>query len=301
MRPANGLCRKRSEAKLTMHLFQVGVGSGGMVVLDLLARESALDRVTLIDPDLFLPHNVHRHIFPKSGAGRLKVELAAEWLRERQHDLQVMPIAADLTDPSKQDEFRRIAAECDLGVCAADNEPAKYAFDSLMRSHGKPWTLGEVLSGGIGGWVHRFIPGGPCYGCVASHLQRTVVEEPGAPVPDYSNPGGAVVEARVPASKASIQAIASLHALITKEIIDSKKMQLNEQKGDGNSTAFTSLLFTLQAVPGVFEEPYRSYRFAIERRAECLVCSPTTMLKTPLSSEKLDVALDQTLDRLLPQ
>jgi molybdopterin/thiamine biosynthesis adenylyltransferase len=284
-----------------MHLFQVGVGSGGMVVLDLLARESTLDRVTLIDPDLFLPHNVHRHIFPRSSVGRLKVELAAEWLRERQPDLQVMPIAADLTDPSKQDEFRRIAAECDLGVCAADNEPAKYAFDSLMRSHGKPWTLGEVLSGGIGGWVHRFIPGGPCYGCVASHLQRTVVEEPGAPMPDYSNPGGTVVEARVPASKASIQAIASLHALITQEIMTNKKMQLNEQKGDGNSTAFTSLLFTLQAVPGVFEEPYRSYRFAIERRSECLVCSPTAKLKTPLSSEKLDVALDQALDRLLPQ
>ena len=63
---------------------------------------------------------------------------------------------------------------CDIGICAADNEPAKFHFDMLMRRHQKPWTLGEVLSGGIGGFVHWFNPGGPCYGCVASHLRRSV-------------------------------------------------------------------------------------------------------------------------------
>jgi hypothetical protein len=39
----------------------------------------------------------------------------------------------------------------DVGDCAADNEKAKYHFDALMRRHGRPWTLGEVLSGGIDG------------------------------------------------------------------------------------------------------------------------------------------------------
>ena len=73
-----------------------------------------------------------------------------------------------------------------------------------MRRHGKPWTLGEVLSGGIGGFVHWFVPGGPCYGCVASHLQRSVtVEKP--PAPDYPSPGGPVRETTIPASKASIR------------------------------------------------------------------------------------------------
>jgi len=47
-------------------------------------------------------------------------------------------------------------------------------FDAVMRRHQKPWTLGEVLAGGIGGFVHWFVPAGPCYGCVASHLQRSV-------------------------------------------------------------------------------------------------------------------------------
>src|SRR5437660_1706505 len=78
---------------------------------------------------------------------------------------------------------------------------------------GKPWTLGEVLSGGIGGFVHLFKPGGACYGCVASHLKRNVVEEaPPGKAPDYSQPGGPVEETRVPANKASIETIAGLHA-----------------------------------------------------------------------------------------
>src|SRR5438046_2115576 len=63
-------------------------------------------------------------------------------------------------------------------------------------------------------------PDGPCYGCGASHLQRTVAEEPPGPAPDYSAPGGPVAEATVPASKASIGVIASLHAVVTLEVLE---------------------------------------------------------------------------------
>ncbi len=290
-----------------MHLFQVGVGSGGMVVLDLLMREQALSRVTLIDPDVYSQHNVHRHCFPPSGVGRLKVELAAEWIHERRPELSITPLAADLTDPSLQHEFSQIAADCDLGVCAVDNEPAKYTFDAMMRKSRKPWTLGEVLSGGIGGWVHRFVPDGPCYGCVASHLQRTVTDEPPVPAPDYANPRSAVAETTVPASKASIEVIASLHAIVTLEFLTNPKNYSrggepsDQAKANATEEPFTSLLFTLRCVPSVFEEAYRTYRFRIPRAQSCLVCSMKPMMQTPESGENLDVALDQALDRLAPQ
>src|SRR5437868_4157329 len=196
------------------HVFQVGAGSGGMPVLDLVAREPAVTRVTLVEPDVYKAHNVHRHLFPASAVGRPKGELAAGWLRERRPELDVRVLACDLLDERRQGELRDVAAACDVGVCAADNEPAKYHWDQLMRRHKKPWTLGEVLSGGIGGFVHWFRPGGPCYGCVASHLQRSIqVEKEKAP--DYSQPGGVVAETTVPAGKAAISAIASLHALVT--------------------------------------------------------------------------------------
>src|SRR5258706_15332246 len=172
-----------------------------MPVLDAVARDERVTHVCLVEPDAYKPHNVERHLFPLAAVGRLKAELARNWLAERRPNLHVDTIVADVMDPAKETEIARAIAESDVGICAVDNEPAKYHFDALMRRHGKPWTLGEVLSGGIGGFIHVFSPGGPCYGCVASHLRRSVETE--APkAPDYSHPDAAVAETSVPASKA---------------------------------------------------------------------------------------------------
>ena len=269
------------------HVVQVGAGSGGMPVLDMIGRDPRVTRVTLVEPDVYKPHNVGRHLFPLTDVGQPKAELAGRWLAERRADLEVRLLIHDLLDPAAQAVIEQAAADCDLGVCAADNESAKYHFDALMRRHHKPWTLGEVLSGGVGGFVHWFAPGGPCYGCVAGHLQRSVsVEKPPDRPPDYSQPGGPVAEVTIPASKASIQAIASLHALVTLGLLADPT---------NYSPGFTSLLLTLQRVPEVFEEAFRPYRFRIPRRADCLICQARA---TPSSAEELDVALDQALARL---
>jgi molybdopterin/thiamine biosynthesis adenylyltransferase len=268
------------------HLLQVGAGSGGMPVLDMIGRDPRITRVTLIEPDVYKPHNVERHLFPASAVGQLKGELARQWLRERRPELEVEVLACDLLEKNLQPEIERAAAAADVGVCAADNEPAKFHWDALMRRAGTPWTLGEVLSGGIGGFVHWFVPGGPCYGCVASHLQRVQVDKPKAP--DYSQPGGAVLETAIPASKASIASIAALHALVTLELLADPT---------GYQPGFTSLLWTLQKVPGIFEEAFRPYRFRVSRAADCLICRNGPDFATA-SPEELDVALDQALARL---
>src|SRR5438105_6012307 len=175
------------------HLLQVGAGSGGMPVLDMLCHDPRITGVTLIEPDVYKPHNVERHLFPLDAVGKPKAELAAQWLKARRPDLEVHLLPCDVLDPASQAPIHEAVAHADLGVCAADNESAKYHWDALMRRHAKPWTLGEVLSGGIGGFVHWFVPGGACYGCVAGHLQRAVsVEKPKAA--DYSQPNGAVPE-----------------------------------------------------------------------------------------------------------
>ena len=267
------------------HLLQVGAGSGGMPVLDMLCRDPRITRITLIEPDVYKPHNVERHLFPASAVGDFKAELAQRWLNQRRPELQVQLCICDLAEPTQRETIEKAATECDIGVCAADNEPAKYHWDALMRRHRKPWTLGEVLSGGIGGFVHWFVPDGPCYGCVASHLKRSVtVDQP--PTPDYSEPGGAVHEVTIPASMASIHAIASLHALVTLGLLENPA---------GYSPGFTSMLLTLQRVPDIFDEAFRPYRFRVPRAADCLICQARP---TPSSAEELDVALDQALARL---
>jgi len=253
-----------------------------MPVLDMVCRDPRVTRVTLIEPDVYKPHNVERHLFPLSAVGQSKAELAERWLKERRPDLEVGVLACDLRDPTYQAEIHGLVAESDVGVCAADNEAAKYHWDALMRQHARPWTLGEVLSGGIGGFVHCFVPNGACYGCVASHLQRSVTVDK-APTPDYTAPEGPIQETTIPAPRAAIQAIASMHALITLALLA------------GEPPPFTSLLLTLQRVPDVFDEAFRPYRFRVPRAADCLICQARP---TPSSVEELDVALDQALARL---
>jgi molybdopterin/thiamine biosynthesis adenylyltransferase len=267
------------------HLIQVGAGSGGMPVLDMVCRNERITHVTLVEPDVYKAHNVERHLFPLSAVGQPKAVLAQQWVKERRPDVEVHLIVGNLLDPNLEEWIDKAATLADIGVCAADNEPAKYHFDALMRRHGKPWTLGEVLSGGIGGFVHWFVPGGPCYGCVASHLQRSI-EVDRAPAPDYSAPGGPVHEARVPASMASVHAVAGLHAVVTLALLDDPA---------GYNPGFTSLLLTLRQVPDVFQEAFRPYRFRVARSADCLICGARP---TPASAEDLDVALDQALARL---
>jgi molybdopterin/thiamine biosynthesis adenylyltransferase len=258
-----------------------------MPVLDMVCRDARVSSVTLIEPDVYKPHNVARHLFALDGVGAPKAGLAEAWLRQRRADLSVRVLNCNLMDPACKEQIEQAAAEADLGICAADNEPAKYHFDALMRRHRKPWTLGEVLSGGIGGFVHWFVPDGPCYGCVASFLQRAFeVEKPKAP--DYSQPQAAITETTIPASRSAIEAIASLHALVTLDLL------ANAADFD---PGFTSLLFSLQRVPEVFEKPFHSYRFRIPRAAECLICRPGRGPEYA-SPEELDAALDQALARL---
>ena len=61
-----------------------------------------------------------------------------------------------------------------------------------------------------------------------------------------------------------------------------------------DETEFTSLLFTLKQVRGVFDDPYRVYRFRIPRSPACLICSTGPLP----GGEDLDAALDQALARL---
>jgi molybdopterin/thiamine biosynthesis adenylyltransferase len=261
-------------------LLQVGVGSGGMAVLDSLCRDRQFGRFRLVDPDCYEPNNVERHFFGADGVGQRKVDLAADWIRRFRPDAEIVVHGDDLTDPAIRDDVARWASECDVAVCAVDGEPAKYAFDEFLRTAGKPWTLGEVLSGGIAGWVHRFAPGGACYGCVASYLKREIRVDNDLP-PDYTDPQGPRPEMRIPASKASIATIAGLHAMVTLDLLA------------GVDSGFTSLLWPF-GTAGVFPEAHRPFRFTIPRSPECLICGNLQ----PTSGDFSNAALDEALARL---
>ena len=100
----------------------------------------------------------------------------------------------------------------------------------------------------------------------------------------------ASAETSVPATRASIAAIAALHAAVTLDVLAGEPADVNGE--------CRSWLTSLKRVPGVFDEPYRLFRFRTERSPTCLVCGRTEEVST---RGDLDVALDQALDRLAPQ
>lgn len=265
-----------------IHLFQIGVGSGGMPVLDLVARDPRIGEVTIVEPDVYKEHNVVRHLFAASDVGQKKADLAQRWLAERRPDLVIRVLPIDLCDPAHAAMIDAAVSRADLAICAADNEPAKHHVNHLMIRHRKPWTLGEVLAGGIGGFVHRFVPGGPCYGCVASFLKRSVATDTPRAV-DYSQPAG-TAETSIPASKASIAVIAGLHAQITLAGLDKEF-----------DPGFTSLLFTMAKAEGLFDEAYRPFKFRVPRLEGCHFCQESAK---PLEAGDLDRRLDEALERL---
>src|SRR5215475_3733526 len=104
------------------HLLQVGAGSGGMPVLDMVCRDERITRVTLIEPDIYKPHNVVRHLFPTAAIGEPKAELARAWLHGIRPELDVRLLMCDLLDPAQKGEIETAVREADIGICAADNE-----------------------------------------------------------------------------------------------------------------------------------------------------------------------------------
>ena len=99
-----------------------------MPVLDLLCRDPRITRVTLVEPDVYKPHNVERHLFPAIRRRRSQGRLAAEWLQERRPDLKCDVCMCDLLDPARRRISSRRRARRDLGICAADNEAGQVSL-----------------------------------------------------------------------------------------------------------------------------------------------------------------------------
>src|ERR1035437_7135692 len=78
----------------------VGLGSGGFPVLQHLAM-SGWRRFTLIDPDQLESVNLVKYQGLRNDQGRMKMDIAAEWLAERKPHIQVvvdLPNVRDLAE-----------------------------------------------------------------------------------------------------------------------------------------------------------------------------------------------------------
>lgn len=151
-----------------------GCGSGGgYAALQLVM--SGVPNFTLIDRDTLEVENVIRHVCGRSYLGQKKVDAVAEVLRDRNPNVKVSKIDADLMT------YEGLEAEickADVVVLATDNEPTRYMINDLCVRNNTPFVVGRVFTRGIGGEVFAFRPDrGGCLACLETFLQRTTFRE----------------------------------------------------------------------------------------------------------------------------
>jgi len=145
----------------------IGLGSGGFPVMQHLAM-SGWRKFTLIDPDKLEAVNLVKHPGLRKDLGRLKVDIAAEWLSDRNplSDVEVHPY--DIRDQDEL-EMDKLAERSDLVVSATDSNSVRHLINELCVRTKTAMTIGSVHRGGTGGTVMAFRPGASgCYACLES-------------------------------------------------------------------------------------------------------------------------------------
>jgi molybdopterin-synthase adenylyltransferase len=138
----------------------VGVGGLGCPASLALAR-AGVGRITLADPDLVDPTNLHRQLWHRSAdLGQPKVRSAADKLAAAFPKTQVHPLQ------------QRVDARCadalfaahDLVIDATDGAEAKFMLSDASVRTGVPLVHGGVLR--MSGLAMVIAPGGPCLRCL---------------------------------------------------------------------------------------------------------------------------------------
>ena len=142
----------------------VGCSGTGSPVIELLVRHG-IGRLVLVDPDRIEERNIDRIIFAcMSDVGRLKVDVAVEWIARVGVGTEVECIPTNLYDPLA---VRRVA-ECDILIGCMDGSEGRYLRNRVSSFYSLPYIdVGVRLEadgqGGISqicGTVHYLKPGG---------------------------------------------------------------------------------------------------------------------------------------------
>src|SRR5437870_4238298 len=109
----------------TVKVLVAGCGSGGASVALQLVM-TGIKNITLLDRDILGPENVIRHVCGRRFIGRKKVDAVADILRDRNPNVNVAAIDADIMSyPDLTTEI----CQSDVVVLATDNEPSRYTIN----------------------------------------------------------------------------------------------------------------------------------------------------------------------------
>jgi molybdopterin/thiamine biosynthesis adenylyltransferase len=156
-----GILESRALADRTVAI--VGLGSGGSLVADALAR-AGVGGFVLVDRDRVEVANVGRHLCDLSDLGRRKTVAVRDRILRRNPDARVAALDLDVAeDPAV---LAAAVAGCDVLVGATDNNLSRRVVNRLAVETSRPAIFGRAYTRACGGDVLRVAPGGPCYECL---------------------------------------------------------------------------------------------------------------------------------------
>ncbi len=150
----------RQDRLAQAHVLIVGVGALGNEVIKNLAL-MGVGHLYIIDFDDVEPSNLSRSVmFRMDDGGRPKAEVAADWIRRANPDVEVTPIVGDVILDVGLGLFRHV----DVVIGCLDNREARLWVNRQCWKVGTPWIDGGIQE--IQGVVKVFRPPhSACYEC----------------------------------------------------------------------------------------------------------------------------------------
>lgn len=139
------------------------IGAGGLgSPTSMYLAAAGVGTIGIADSDVVDNSNLQRQILHgTSDRNRLKVESAAETLRDINPHVEVIPIHTMVT----AENIQELIADYDFVLDATDNYKAKFLINDGCVAAGKAYSHGGILA--FSGQLMTYVPGqGPCYRCI---------------------------------------------------------------------------------------------------------------------------------------
>lgn len=139
------------------------IGAGGLgSPASMYLTAAGVGTIGIADSDVVDNSNLQRQVLHgTSDRNRLKVESAAETLRDINPHVEVIPIHTMVT----AENIQELIQDYDFVVDATDNFKAKFLINDGCVAAGKAFSHGGILA--FNGQLMTYVPGkGPCYRCI---------------------------------------------------------------------------------------------------------------------------------------
>ena len=154
----------------------VGLGSGGYPSAQHLAMFGVQNWI-LIDRDTLGAENLEKHPGMRRDIGKMKTEIAQEWILDRNPNAQVECINTDITLEEGRIELERAIKKADAVLCCTDNKNSRLQTNRVCLELKVPCVTGVVYRTGFGGDAFLFDPGrSACFDCFLSQASEVSLE-----------------------------------------------------------------------------------------------------------------------------